>query len=183
MLVLAAVTTALLSLATGCAHREVVVVAVTPPPAPTPVVVRAPEPPREIHLPGELEFDLNLATIKDSEQSAALLSELASILLNNPRITRLRIEGHTDSVGRPRANQRLSQRRADAVADWLAAHGVDRGRLDTIGYGQSRPLVDNDTAEHRKMNRRTEFHIAEIDGKATAENDIVPAGARWIALR
>ena len=53
---------------------------------------------------------------------------------------RLRIEGHTDASGSPRANQDLSQRRAQAVADYLVQAGIDRSRLDVAGYGSSKPL-------------------------------------------
>jgi OOP family OmpA-OmpF porin len=155
--------------ATGCAkHAQLVVVAAAPAPLPPPPALpAAPEPPPQIALPGELEFDVNEATIKNTPQSAAVLAKLAEIMNDNPRITKLRIEGHTDNWGRAKRNLRLSQDRADAVAFWLVAHDIDSSRLVTVGFGQTRPLVNNDSNEHRKMNRRTEFHVQELDGEPT----------------
>jgi len=154
-----------LPLTTGCAkHIQVVAVAPLPaPPPPAPVVVVA-EAPRQISLPGELEFDVNAASIKQTPESAAVLAKVAEIMKDNPSITKLRIEGHTDNWGRAKRNLWLSQARADAVATWLANHEIDSSRLVTIGYGETRPVVANDTNEHRTMNRRTEFHVQEIDG-------------------
>lgn len=69
------------------------------------------------------------------------------------------IEGHTDSEGTPERNQRLSNRRADAVKDYLVKAGVSVSRLIAIGYGQSRNIAPNDTAEGRARNRRIEFVV------------------------
>ncbi len=159
----------------GCGHAKAhVEVAHAPAPA-----APAPEPPEEetkpapmatkLVLPGELEFDVNRATIKDTAQSREILETLASIMRDNPKITKLRIEGHTDSSGRPVKNLRLSQARAEAVAKWLTAHEIDGSRLAPVGLGPSRPLVDNATLEHRAVNRRTECHIQEVDGKAVTD--------------
>ena len=81
----------------------------------------------------------------------------------NTMVTKLRIEGHTDNTGAADHNLKLSQERADAVATWLSAHGVDKSRLVTKGFGSTTPLVANDTKDHKAMNRRTVFHIAEIN--------------------
>jgi outer membrane protein OmpA-like peptidoglycan-associated protein/outer membrane protein W len=64
------------------------------------------------------------------------------------------IEGHTDSVGGSAMNQRLSERRAKAVADYLAAHGISGGRVTTVGYGETKPVADNTSKEGRAHNRR-----------------------------
>jgi len=69
------------------------------------------------------------------------------------------IEGHTDSEGTPERNQRLSNRRADAVKDYLVKAGVSVSRLIAIGYGQSRNIATNDTAAGRAQNRRIEFVV------------------------
>lgn len=71
----------------------------------------------------------------------------------------VRVEGHTDSIASEAYNQTLSERRAEAVADWLAAHGVDRQRLRTVGWGESRPVATNDTPSGRQQNRRVEVII------------------------
>jgi OmpA family len=70
---------------------------------------------------------------------------------------RLRIDGHTDDVGQPAANQALSEKRAAAVKAWLVARGVDAKRLEAKGFGQTKPAAANDTPEGRQNNRRVEL--------------------------
>lgn len=90
--------------------------------------------------------DLRLSFLPGSailtEEAKARLAKYA-VALNSPKIAarRVRIEGHTDASGSARANQLLSQRRAQAVADFLATQGVPVGRFDVVGYGSSRPLA------------------------------------------
>jgi OOP family OmpA-OmpF porin len=178
VLAILAVGGAALPCMTGCASKHVVValeVPIAPPPAPAPAPEPEPAPPAKITLPGELEFENNSPYIKKTQENVDLLTQLADILQRNPRVTKLRIEGHTDSVGKAEHNQWLSQERAANVAFWLAKHEVDPTRLVTVGLGDARPIVDNATAEHRKMNRRTEFHVQELDGKPT--EDEAPEGA------
>lgn len=86
------------------------------------------------------------------------LNRLLSILEERPEL-RLSIQGHTDDVGTEEANQALSEARARAVYDWLVAKGIAADRLESLGFGESRPLVPNDTAEGRARNRRTEIEI------------------------
>jgi OOP family OmpA-OmpF porin len=71
----------------------------------------------------------------------------------------VRVEGHTDSVASESYNQGLSERRARSVADWLAENGVDGDRLTTRGWGETRPVAENDTPEGRQQNRRVELII------------------------
>ena len=73
------------------------------------------------------------------------------------------VEGHTDSSGSAELNQRLSERRAAAVVDYLASHGVNRGRLRAEGFGASRPVVSNATAEGRAQNRRVVLRRPDAD--------------------
>jgi OOP family OmpA-OmpF porin len=166
----------------GChAKAHVALEAKAPPPPPPAPVEPAPEPPpapivnNKIVLPGELEFEVSTAKIQETEGSLAILNELVRIMKDNPQITKLRIEGHTDSSGRAKKNLRLSRDRASAVATWLAAHDIDKDRLVTVGLGDTKPLVDNDTAENRAQNRRTEFHIQDVDGKPVADEANVVA--------
>jgi SH3 domain-containing YSC84-like protein 1 len=70
---------------------------------------------------------------------------------------KIRVEGFTDNQGSKEANGKLSQDRAEAVANWLADHGVDRGRLSAKGYGERRPVASNSTGEGRAKNRRVEL--------------------------
>ncbi len=174
---------------TGCrAHAKVAMEAKSPePPPPSPPT---PSPPKEeakpaapivdnrIVLPGELEFEVSSAVIKETDQSLSILKQLGQIMKDNPQITKLRIEGHTDSSGRAKKNLKLSRDRAESVATWLAAHGTDRARLATVGLGDTRPLADNDTAEHKQMNRRTEFHLQEVDGKTVSDEGSVAVASK-----
>jgi outer membrane protein OmpA-like peptidoglycan-associated protein len=114
-----------------------------------------------------------LLTIKETEQSMSILGELAKVMKDNPQITKLRIEGHTDNTGTRRRNTKLSQQRAEAVAKWLSDHEVDKARLTAIGYADTRPVTDNETPEHRAINRRTEFHLQEVDGKPVSDENAV----------
>ncbi|MDC0709335.1 OmpA family protein [Stigmatella sp. ncwal1] len=94
-------------------------------------------------------------------QSLAILKDVAMVLVDMPIIKKVRIEGHTDSQGADAANLRLSQKRADAVMAQLIKLGVDPGRLEAVGYGETKPIASNATKAGRAENRRTEFNIVE----------------------
>ncbi len=64
--------------------------------------------------------------------------------------------GHTDNVGNPRRNQQLSEQRAQAIRQYLVDHGIDGGRIEAVGYGDTQPVASNDTEEGRQQNRRIE---------------------------
>jgi OOP family OmpA-OmpF porin len=85
-----------------------------------------------------------------------LMDEAARILIANPDI-KVEIMGHTDNVGNPEYNRRLSERRAQAVHDYFLALGIADERMDVRGFGADVPLVPNDTAENRALNRRVEL--------------------------
>lgn len=87
------------------------------------------------------------------------IGQLAQYLADNPE-RKVRIEGFTDNVGGDALNQRLSERRADAVANALVKMGVDAGRLTTQGYGKQFPVADNASAQSRQLNRRVEVVIS-----------------------
>ncbi len=73
---------------------------------------------------------------------------------------KVEVAGHTDSIGTDAYNQGLSERRAKAVYDYLTSNGVDASRLQgPVGYGESRPIDTNETAEGRAKNRRTELNV------------------------
>jgi len=94
--------------------------------------------------------------------SYRLLDEVVSVLRDFPKM-RLSIEGHTDSVGGESMNMRLSQRRAEAVRDYLVESGIAFERLEAIGYGLTKPVASNKTARGRALNRRTEFRIVSLE--------------------
>lgn len=91
-------------------------------------------------------------------QSETELQRLLELLMDQPQLN-IEIRGHTDDVGSAQANQVLSMQRAKAVYDYLVEHGIDSDRLRYEGYGQSQPLVPNESAAARQKNRRTEFVI------------------------
>jgi outer membrane protein OmpA-like peptidoglycan-associated protein len=103
-----------------------------------------------------LFFDSNQATLKS--RSRTELSRLVEFLRQDANL-RVEVAGHTDNVGTPAANLSLSQRRAQAVLTYLTGHGVPATRLRAKGYGETKPLVANDTEAHRAQNRRIELRI------------------------
>ncbi|MGM0613216.1 MAG: OmpA family protein [Bacteroidota bacterium] len=88
------------------------------------------------------------------------LDRLVNLLDNNPEMN-IRIQGHTDSQGDEAYNEELSENRAKAVYDYLVKHGISEDRLSYKGFGESRPIADNDTEEGRAQNRRTEFEVIQ----------------------
>lgn len=96
--------------------------------------------------------------------SYPLLDEVAGILADHPRIRRLRIEGHTDDQGTEERNRVLSERRAQAVRDYLIRRGIRADRLEAKGFGATMPIDTNETEAGRARNRRVEFVILEMDG-------------------
>jgi outer membrane protein OmpA-like peptidoglycan-associated protein len=93
------------------------------------------------------------------KKSTPIVQTVATLMVENPDILQLRIEGHTDNKGKSSANQTLSQRRAEAVMRALVSLGVDSARLEAVGYGDARPVGSNRTEEGRAKNRRIEFRI------------------------
>jgi outer membrane protein OmpA-like peptidoglycan-associated protein len=110
----------------------------------------------KIELKQTIYFAFRKWVIK--RRSYPLLNEVAQALKDNPHI-RVRIEGHTDSIGPYRFNKRLSQRRAEAVKRYLMRKGVPSGRMIPKGYGEAVPIADNRTKAGRDQNRRVEFVI------------------------
>ena len=121
-------------------------------------------------------FDTGKDTFKAGAGSEEVLTQLKQFLEENPRVTKLRIEGHTDNVGNDNDNMDLSARRALTCKKWLVDNGIDAKRLLAVGFGESKPIADNATADGKAQNRRTEFHIAELDGKRYLGRDPTAGG-------
>jgi len=103
-----------------------------------------------------INFDFDKAVIKPEFEG--VLDAGADVLKENPGV-RVQVAGYTDSVGTDAYNQGLSERRANAVRDYLASHGVDASRLTSVGFGEANPVADNGTADGRSQNRRVELNI------------------------
>ncbi len=127
-----------------------------PPPAPVAIEVKAEE---KIVITQKIHFEFDRATIRPI--SYPILNDVADLLQRNPQIQHVRIEGHTDWIGSDAYNQGLSQRRANSVREYLINRGVAPGRLVAVGYGESRPIADNNTVLGRAKNRRVEFTVLD----------------------
>ncbi|OGU54403.1 MAG: hypothetical protein A2V66_00090 [Ignavibacteria bacterium RBG_13_36_8] len=103
-----------------------------------------------------VNFDANSARLRP--EAYPILLHAVQTLLRNPDM-RVEIQGYTDNTGSERTNQILSEKRANAVRDYLVARGIMASRLRAVGYGETRPIADNGTASGRAMNRRIEFRI------------------------
>ncbi len=102
----------------------------------------------------DILFDIAKSTIKP--ESFTTINRIATFMKEHPDIS-FRIDGHTDSDGSAESNQKLSLDRANAIKQALIKFGIRENRLDTEGFGESRPLVPNTTAENKSLNRRVEF--------------------------
>ena len=106
---------------------------------------------------GDVLFDTGKADLRQQAQIA--LAKLTGIVLNYPSL-KLAIEGYTDSTGTPEFNQKLSEKRAGAVQDYLVSQGLGAGSLSAQGFGENDPVADNKTAEGRQKNRRVEIVVS-----------------------
>jgi outer membrane protein OmpA-like peptidoglycan-associated protein len=111
-----------------------------------------------IQLPGAILFDFDSANIRaDADRALTDVSQVIKAYAGRP----VRVEGHTDSISSDDYNQSLSERRAASVVSWLSAHGIERARLASAGFGEKKPVATNDTAAGRQLNRRVEVVIAK----------------------
>jgi outer membrane protein OmpA-like peptidoglycan-associated protein len=111
----------------------------------------------QLVIADKVHFETAKATIR--QESYEILDEVARVLSDNAQIQLLRIEGHTDDRGSESYNQKLSQRRAESVREYLIDKGVNSDRLIAVGYGEAQPIADNETKQGRSDNRRVAFTI------------------------
>ena len=102
----------------------------------------------------DITFDVNKAVIKS--ESMTEINRIKMLMDQNPEL-RYEVQGHTDSTGTPDSNQKLSEKRAQAIVDKLVEMGISRSRLTAVGKGQYSPIADNSTEEGRAKNRRVVF--------------------------
>lgn len=114
---------------------------------------------KKIVIDKMIHFAFNKYNIKPD--SYGILDDVASIIKANPQIKMIKVEGHTDWIGSEAYNMKLSQRRAESVVQYLVGKGVPSTKLEPVGYGKTRPIATNKTAEGRAQNRRVEFNVVD----------------------
>jgi outer membrane protein OmpA-like peptidoglycan-associated protein len=119
-------------------------------------VTRTDEDELKVTVRNEILFDYNSAALRSASRDE--LREMAEVF-NRYNDTTIVVAGHTDSTGSDSYNDRLSDRRASSVANYLEDLGVRGSRLDAVGYGESRPKSSNSSASGRQANRRVELYV------------------------
>jgi outer membrane protein OmpA-like peptidoglycan-associated protein len=119
-------------------------------------VKRTDEDELRVTVRNDILFDFNSAGLRSSSRDE--LREMADVF-EKYRDTTIAVQGHTDSVGSNAYNKRLSERRANSVANYLENLGVSGSRLDAYGYGESRPKASNSSSSGRQLNRRVEIFV------------------------
>ncbi|WP_313048564.1 OmpA family protein [Pseudomonas soli] len=133
----------------GCPLPQYPATAPQPEPAATPEVITLDD-------QGQVLFAFDSAELTQGAQQ-----RLQGLLpkLNDPSVASVKVIGFTDSVGSDSYNQRLSERRASGVAEYLISQGLAPNKVTSQGRGESEPVADNDTDEGRSRNRRVELHL------------------------
>ena len=124
---------------------------------------------KDIYLqPVELNASVTFRNIQFANNSYLLpnaglieLEKLVQVLTENPSL-KVEIGGHTDNIGKPEDNLKLSTNRAKSIVDYLVSRGIDITRLNFKGFGSTQPIADNNTEQGRAMNRRTTFTITGL---------------------
>jgi OOP family OmpA-OmpF porin len=141
---------------------------------PPPPVEEPPPPPQkrvevrdnQIVINEKVQFEYNSSKIM--EVSFSLLDEVAKVIKEHPQIQLIEVQGHASAEGSDDYNLKLSDKRARAVHMYLIKKaGIDKGMLQSKGYGETVPVADNETEEGKEKNRRVEFHILKQDVKQT----------------
>ena len=154
------------SLLQGCAHLRTETTEIDEPEQTTPTLYRELVNVTETEQKGKEEFVVRFSSLALFDTGEyylrpgveRMLTDVADVLKKYPAFIII-VEGHTDSQGRESYNQWLSERRSRFVADFLVKEGVDPYRIQVVGYGESRPLVVEHTANDRQQNRRVELYL------------------------
>jgi outer membrane protein OmpA-like peptidoglycan-associated protein len=118
---------------------------------------------RDNHIEIGEKIQFALAKSEILSVSFGLLDEVAKVIQENPHVQKISIEGHASDEGDDDYNLALSKARAEAVRAYLVSKGVAADRLSANGFGESKPLVANDSEQNREKNRRVEFNITKQD--------------------
>jgi outer membrane protein OmpA-like peptidoglycan-associated protein len=139
-----------------------------PPPPPPPPPCQIPEPGQPMTLEGCKAGDTLVLRGVNFEFDKATLAPNAKTILDQVTLAlaartdiKVEIAGHTDSKGSDIYNESLSRRRADSVRQYFIGHGIDASRMTTMGYGETRPVADNESDAGRELNRRVELKITQ----------------------
>jgi outer membrane protein OmpA-like peptidoglycan-associated protein len=114
-----------------------------------------------LNMPSNITFEVDRSDLRPD--FVEVLHSVA-LVLKEYKSTIIEVAGHTDSTGSDSYNQLLSQQRAQAVTDVLIRDGVQPVRIDTVGYGESRPIASNNTPQGRQQNRRVELTLLPYTG-------------------
>ena len=162
----------------GACTRGVLLYETTPvivqanPPAPPPP---APPPKEPIVVRDAIHFDTNRDTIK--QESFATLDDVVNQIKAHPELIKIRVEGHTDNIGKRDDNLSLSRRRAIAVREYLITKGgIEAERLLAEGYGPDNPIANNDTETGRAKNRRVAFTVLDRTDELGTSQTVVSYG-------
>jgi len=109
---------------------------------------------RDGHIALYINFDTGKSIVRD--ESKPIIEQIVQMMKQNPDL-KIGVEGHTDNVGSPASNKTLSEARAKAVVSAIVGQGISADRLSPAGYGQDKPVADNNTEEGRAKNRRVEL--------------------------
>jgi OOP family OmpA-OmpF porin len=126
------------------------VAAPTPPPADVPVK-------KSVTISADTYFDFDKSTLNPAGKQA--LDELAAEMAAMKSVDKVLVVGHTDSIGTETYNQKLSERRAATVKNYLVEKGISADKIETVGKGESQPIADNKTRAGRAQNRRVEVTV------------------------
>ena len=118
-----------------------------------------------IYLQRKVFFEVDRAEL--TKESLGVLDRLVEVLVQRPEVQKIRVEGHTDSTGNDQHNLELSAARAQSVVNYLVKAGIAADRLESVGFGETKPLQLGDTPDILATNRRVEFHILKMGGEAT----------------
>ncbi|HCH02792.1 MAG TPA: hypothetical protein DEV85_13010 [Vibrio sp.] len=152
----------------GCSSSEEVAEAPATTQTEAPAPVMAP-----VSLSADLLFDFDSATLKTTDSIDEAVSKATAANLKS-----ITIVGHTDSVGTDEYNQKLSEERAQAVADYLTGKGFDASLITVSAEGEASPVADNSTAEGRAQNRRADVSVTvEVEQPAEAAPEATEATA------
>jgi outer membrane protein OmpA-like peptidoglycan-associated protein len=109
---------------------------------------------RDGHIALYINFDFGKSIIRD--ESKPIIEQIVQMMKSNPDL-KVGVEGHTDNVGTPASNKPLSEERAKSVVSAIVGQGISSDRLSPAGFGQDKPIADNNTEEGRAKNRRVEL--------------------------